>query len=106
MHGDHVSSAPLGSHLLGSTAATPVQGYIIPYDASGSLSEPSNIHVFSVQGHPEYDADVLLTLIDMSENGSHVLSPEDVREGRRKAVMPHDGVTVGKTIWRILGVKV
>ena len=102
MHRDHVPYPPPSSHLLGHSPVTPVQGYIIPYSESTSLSDPSNIHVFAVQGHPEFTSDIVIPLLDLREQ-SKLLTPELAKDGRERAIRPHDGVTiVGKTIWRIL----
>ena len=55
MHRDHVPEVPPSFHLLGSTAITPNQGMVKLYPgASPESFTPADVHVFCVQGHPEF----------------------------------------------------
>lgn len=105
MHRDHVPALPPSSVLLGSTPTTPVQGYVVPYEPSSPLT-PENIHIFAVQGHPEFDAGIVQAVIDVREE-KQMMSPETVKDGRDRAGRRHDGNgLIGRTIWAVLGVKV
>ena len=58
----------------------------------------------TVQGHPEFTADIVNAIIDVREKLG-VMSEEDVKEGRGRAGRHHEGYgIIGHTIWRVLGV--
>ena len=105
MHRDHVPTLPPSCVLLGSTPVSPIQGYVVPYDASSPL-KPANIHMLAVQGHPEFDADIVNAVIAVREE-KQMMSPETVKDGRDRAGRRHDGNgLIGRTIWAVLGVDV
>lgn len=104
MHRDHVPIAPPSFHLLGSTPVCPNQGMIKVYSDSKPISNPSNIHILTVQGHPEFTSDIVNSIIDVRErNGA--MSADVVKDGRERAVKSHEGIgKIGRAIWRVLGV--
>ena len=104
MHRDHVPEVPEGFLLLGSSPVSPVQGMVLPYPSSPRPLSPNSVHVFSVQGHPEFTASIVNPIID-ARSTSGAMTPVTVAEGRVRAVREHDGPgVIGRTIWRILGV--
>ena len=74
------------------------------YSDSKPAFDPTNIHILTVQGHPEFTADIVSAIIDVRErNGA--MSAEVVKDGRERAVQPHEGLgKIGRAIWRVLGV--
>jgi len=96
VHRDHVPALPPPMELLASSSATPVEGMVSRYPSG-------EIHVFTVQGHPEFTPDIVHTIIDV-RGASGVMNAETVKEGRVKASKRDDGVgLIGKAIWQILG---
>ena len=127
MHLDHVPTVPPGCLLLASTAKCPVHGFILPYPDSASPghrypwtdvehtenSPPlppdadvfRNVHIFTVQGHPEFVEAIVSHIID-SREASGRMNPDTVSLGRANMGRPHDGIgLVGRAIWRVLGVE-
>jgi len=105
MHRDHVTSLPPSFELLGSSPVAPNQGMALRY-RSGDVDNLSsnNIHVLTVQGHPEFNPDIVSKMVDARE-ASGVLDAETVKAGREKGVLRDDGTgPIGRTIWRVLGV--
>ena len=127
MHRDHVPYVPPGFLLLGSSPAAPVQGLIrlypnsppsatsVPsstatprsetdFDAAADAAKPGRIHIFTVQGHPEFTGEIVNAIIDAREH-SGVMSADAVRQGREHAFRNHEGIgAIGRAIWRVLGV--
>ncbi|KAF9223200.1 class I glutamine amidotransferase-like protein [Gyrodon lividus] len=122
MHRDHVPISPPNSYLIGSTDITLNHGMVMfhPWSAPSpevlNSSEPdvplSSIHVFTLQGHPEFTESIMSKLIDAR---AHVMGDEVATAGRllasgivgkhRSDGQPCDGVgTVGKVMWGVLGV--
>jgi GMP synthase-like glutamine amidotransferase len=114
---------------IGSTARCEVQGLALPYptdapplpstaggsayiafDVTGEATDSSgpaparSLQVLTVQGHPEFDEEIVTTLIDArSEMGA--ISGPDRDEGLRRAPLPHDGKRIGAVILSMLGVE-
>ncbi|KAH7338260.1 class I glutamine amidotransferase-like protein [Rhizoctonia solani] len=99
MHRDHVpdTHVPFGFEIIGTTPACANQGMVLRYPDGG-------IHVFTVQGHPEFHESIISKIVDLRElNG--VLNPSAAADGRRRAPLEHDGISViGRVMWGILGV--
>lgn len=122
MHRDHVPTLPPNCYLLGSTTACLNQGFIV-FDQSsapsiesiesGSPPVPlSSIHIFTIQGHPEFTPGIMHAILDAR---SHIFGEAITADGRERADgipgKQHvdgracDGVRIiGKAIWGILGV--
>ncbi|KAJ7864993.1 class I glutamine amidotransferase-like protein [Mycena olivaceomarginata] len=69
MHQDHVPEVPPSFHLLGSTAVSMNQGMVrFHEDGDGASVVPpspiplSSIHIFTVQGHPEFTEPIVRKL--------------------------------------------
>lgn len=98
MHRDHVPDVPPSFENLGSSPICAVQGLVRRYPGS------NEIHILTVQGHPEFTSDIVNAIIDARE-ATGVMTPEVVKEGRVRAVREHDGIgAIGRAVWRVLGV--
>jgi hypothetical protein len=72
-------------------------------DAKDSVGY-EGIHVFTVQGHPEFHESIISKIVDAREL-SGVLNPSAAADARRRAPLPHDGIPViGRVMWGILGI--
>ena len=106
MHRDHVPNLPPNFTLLGSSTICPVQGMVQVYGTNqGAPSEKidlSNIHVLTLQGHPEFTASIVEKVVDVrAERG--VFDQAVAEKARLDAVKTHDGTgRIGTTIWRVL----
>ncbi|KAF8528408.1 class I glutamine amidotransferase-like protein [Hysterangium stoloniferum] len=99
MHRDHVPSLPPKFILLGSTSVSPVQGMILP-----CKDNASQVHVFCVQGHPEFLPDIVNKIVDAREKSGN-MNADTVKDGRARAVRPDDGTgAIGRAIWQVLGI--
>ncbi|KAJ7054066.1 hypothetical protein C8F01DRAFT_1221433 [Mycena amicta] len=106
MHQDHVPEVPPDFHLLGSTSIAMNQGMVRFLGAATPASPISldDIHIFTVQGHPEFTQGIVSKLTD-ARGKAGILTPEVVADATRRASWRNDGVTViGKTILKIFGV--
>ncbi|KAI0746716.1 class I glutamine amidotransferase-like protein [Daedaleopsis nitida] len=103
MHRDHVPEVPPSFHLLGSSPIAPNQGMVQTYPgASPSLLTPSDVHIFTVQGHPEFHKQITSEIVK-ARRSTGVLSAEIAEDFKRRADWRNDGVdVVGKTLWKIL----
>ena len=108
MHRDHVPSIPPTFHSLGSSAVTPVQGLVRftpsvnSTDPKSLASDPANIQILTLQGHPEYTNRIVSAIIDVREKNG-IMNAEVVAEGRRRAKLEHEGLGVlGKACWKVL----
>ncbi|KAG8950407.1 hypothetical protein FRC03_012861 [Tulasnella sp. 419] len=102
MHRDHVPNLPPSFKLLASSIDSPNQGMISEYSDQGD--DLKGIHIFTVQGHPEFSPDIVHKIIDTREL-SGVMDSETVKEGRRRADERDEGTgRIGKAIWKVLGV--
>ncbi|CEH12496.1 Predicted glutamine synthetase [Ceraceosorus bombacis] len=72
-------------------------------DSSGPAPSRS-LHILTLQGHPEFDAEIVETLIDArTEMG---LIQGDLRsEGLQRAKRQHDGARIGRAVLAMLGVE-
>lgn len=96
MHRDHVPTLPASVELLASSSVAPVQGMVSRYPSG-------DIHILTVQGHPEFSPDIVHKIIDARE-ASGVLNAETVKEARVKASKRDDGIgLIGKAVWQVLG---
>ena len=83
MHQDQVTKLPRGAKLIGTASQCKNAAFMI------------DDTVFSVQGHPEFDApytDALLGLLENRAGASHV------KVARRSLSTPHDGMRVANWI--------
>ncbi|KAJ1305199.1 hypothetical protein OPQ81_000229 [Rhizoctonia solani] len=106
IHRDHVPEThiPPGFEIIGSTPACANQGMILRYPDARDKIDYEGIHVFTVQGHPEFHESIVSKLVDVREL-SGVLNPSVVAEARKRASLQHDGISViGPVMWGILGV--
>ena len=103
MHRDHVPEVPPSFHLLGSSSVAPNQGMVQLYPgASPDAPTPSDVHIFTVQGHPEFHKQITEEIVK-ARHSTGLLSAEIVQDFQRRAEWRNDGVgVVGKTIWEIL----
>lgn len=106
MHRDHVPAIPPTAHLLGSTSVSINQGMVRFTHPTMSSPSPSfdNIHILTVQGHPEFTKSISSIVID-ARHKMGILDEKTAEDGRRRADWRNDGVTVfGKVFWTVLGV--
>ncbi|SRR5258707_755553 len=104
MHRDHVPSLPPNFLLLGSTPKCGIQGMLLPYDDRKEIKEVEDIHIFCVQGHPEFVSGIAERVIDAREKLG-ILDEPTVQEARRRAIQEDDGVgAIARAVWKILGV--
>lgn len=104
MHKDHVPVIPENFTLLGSTAVSQNQGMVKRYTTSSQQWKAGEIHVLTVQGHPEFSPDIVNLVVDAREK-SGVMDAETVRTAREKANKRDDGVgPIGKAVFAVLGV--
>ncbi|KAH9896838.1 class I glutamine amidotransferase-like protein [Cubamyces lactineus] len=103
MHRDHVPRVPPNFRLLGSTSVAPNQGMVQLYpDASPDSVSPADVHIFTVQGHPEFHKKITEEIVK-ARHATGVLSDELVDDYQRRADWRNDGPgVVGKTLWEIL----
>lgn len=103
MHRDHVPEVPPSFHLLGSSPIAPNQGMVQLYPgASPSSLTPSDVHIFTVQGHPEFHKQITSEIVK-ARRSTGVLSADIAEDFERRADWRNDGVdVVGKTLWKIL----
>jgi GMP synthase-like glutamine amidotransferase len=106
IHRDHVLNPPPNFTLLGSSTVCPIQGMVRIYGSNQSAPpekiEPSNIHILTVQGHPEFTAPIIEKIVDVrAERG--IYDRAVAEKARLDAVKEHDGTgRVGTSIWKVL----
>lgn len=105
MHQDHVPAVPAGFASLGSTPVCPVHGLVrlAPSADSPTSFKLEQIQVITLQGHPEFHADMVSRIIDTREGGG-VISHELAEASRGHAKDAHDGIRIGRTLLGMLGV--
>lgn len=121
MHRDHVPSVPPSFHLLGSTPVSPVQGLVrfrsssLTDSAITSIDPPASdippvertlkdVHILTLQGHPEFTAPIVKKIIDAREEAG-ILKGDVVKVAREKEEQGwrNDGVgVVGKAVWGVV----
>jgi len=95
MHRDHVPALPPSVALLGSSPKAPIQGMVSRFPSG-------DIHILTVQGHPEFNPDIVHKIIDARE-ASGVLDAETVKEARVRASQRDDGIgLIGRAVWQAL----
>ncbi|KAJ6504230.1 class I glutamine amidotransferase-like protein [Mycena vitilis] len=112
MHQDHVPELPPTFHLLGSTDISPNQGmvkFFNSYPSPSSSPAPSSpisladVHIFTVQGHPEFTEPVVSKLVS-ARTASGVLDAVTSADAVRRANWQNDGMgVVGTAILRVYG---
>ncbi|KAM6494905.1 Class I glutamine amidotransferase-like protein [Amanita muscaria] len=107
MHQDHVPSVPAGFHLLGSTPVSLNQGMVRFYgDSASPTASPDNIHILTLQGHPEFTEPITTGLIE-ARAAKGIIDKETAADGLNRRFWPNDGTgVIGRTIWNVLGVKI
>lgn len=105
MHRDHVPNVPKSCLLLGSTPISTNQGFIrYAPDAPTSNPSPSDIQIFTVQGHPEFTERIVSAVVE-ARTSAGVIDAATAEDVQRRANWRNDGVNViAKAIWRIFGV--
>ncbi|KAH9919503.1 class I glutamine amidotransferase-like protein [Epithele typhae] len=103
MHRDHVPKVPSSFHLLGSSPVSPNQGMVELYPgASPESLKPEDVHIFTVQGHPEFHQQIVDEIVK-ARSSIGVFDNANVEDYQQRAEWKNDGVdVVGKTIWNIL----
>ena len=106
MHRDHVPELPPNCELLASTSLCPNQGFIryTPSASSHSPRRPSDIQIFTVQGHPEFTEGIVDKVVNLRMSTGVIDKPTG-ETAKARAKWRNDGVPViAKVIWKILGV--
>lgn len=75
--------------------------YEEPLDSAIRADLLKQIHMFTLQGHPEFTSDIVKDIIDVRE-GRGVLSRDFSAESRERADRKQEGITLGRTILEIL----
>ena len=89
MHRDVVLELPEGFENIGSNDCTPFQGLY------------QQKRVFSLQAHPEFQADVMKPVLKL-RYGQGIFDEQVYSSGIKRAGLDHDGVAVAVAIWRFL----
>ena len=79
-----------------------VQTYGTNQSAPSEKIDPSNTHILTVQGHPEFTASIVEKLVDIrAERG--IFDQGVAEKARLDAVKAHDGTgRIGTAIWKVL----
>ncbi|KAK7052321.1 glutamine amidotransferase type-1 domain-containing protein [Favolaschia claudopus] len=106
MHQDHVPEVPPTFHLLGSTVVSVNQG-MVRFDSPRESQSPvalSNIHIFTVQGHPEFNEPIVTKLV-AARKAQGIIDAATAADATERAYWQNDGVgVVGKAILGVYGV--
>ncbi|KAG6889383.1 hypothetical protein C0992_005515 [Termitomyces sp. T32_za158] len=106
MHRDHVPFLPSTLDLLASTPTSPIQGFVRFFPSSAPTHTLANIHIFSVQGHPEFTEPIVSHLV-AARAQSGIVPPDVAADYENRRNWANDGVgVVGRAVWRVLGVEV
>ncbi|KAK4048114.1 hypothetical protein OIV83_004984 [Microbotryomycetes sp. JL201] len=100
MHRDHVPTLPPGFELLGSTKDCDIHGMVRYNGAGKSLDD---IDIITLQGHPEFTADIVNKIIDAREQGQ-VISAQVAAQSREFAAERDEGVEIGRLFLKMLHV--
>ncbi|KAG6894552.1 hypothetical protein C0993_011261 [Termitomyces sp. T159_Od127] len=102
MHRDHAPTLPPSFDLLASSPTSPIQGSVRSFPSSPH--NLPNIHIFSVQGHPESTESIVSHLVSTRAQ-SGIITPDVASDYETRRDWQNDGVSiVGKAVWRVLGV--
>lgn len=63
---------------------------------------PADVHIFTVQGHPEFTEPIVSKIIRV-RTASGVMDAETAADATRRKDWQNDGVLIGKAIWKVLG---
>jgi len=105
MHRDHVPDIVPDTHLLASTKVSKNQGFVrfaykAPAPGPNEVLPP--IHIFTVQGHPEFTKDIVHKLVD-ARSAAGIIDRNTANVARERADWRNDGPTViGRAIWNVL----
>ncbi|KAF5351193.1 hypothetical protein D9756_008187 [Leucocoprinus leucothites] len=128
IHRDHVPVESFSKHLtsgeielVGSTGPTPNQGIIkfYPSTSGDAIKTPRNVHVLTLQGHPEFSEGIITGLVRQRvdafglptvteywghKGGEDAHEPTD-KEGTGRRWHKTDGADiVSQALWKMLGV--
>ena len=105
MHRDHVPSLPPSFHLLGTTDVSPVQGMVKYTDGKEPSTDPKDIQIITVQGHPEFTSAITSRIVDVRETVG-VMDIPTARQARERAEWRNDGPgPIMRAVWKVLGVE-
>src|ERR1700722_12839259 len=110
MHRDHVPVVPPNFHIIGSTLSTYNQGMVRFSPSSTISSDPSvplrltDIHILTIEGHPEFTQAVTESII-AARVSSGQMDEQTAKDARSRATWENNGVSVGKTMWGVLGIQ-
>lgn len=88
MHRDILPTCPSGVEKLGNSLHCDVQGLYV-----GKC-------LFSVQGHPEFNEDIMDELLDLRRGTA--IDEETYQTGKSRAHQPHDGMVIAAAFARFL----
>ncbi|CAE6517065.1 unnamed protein product, partial [Rhizoctonia solani] len=95
---------PPGFEVIGTTPACTNQGMVLRYPNANDKTGYVGIHIFTLQGHPEFHESIASKIIDERELDGRMNSSV-AADGRGRALLQHDGVSViGRVMWGIFGV--
>ncbi|GAA93842.1 uncharacterized protein L969DRAFT_42277 [Mixia osmundae IAM 14324] len=100
VHKDHVPKPPTGFINLGSTAICPCHG-MIKLRHPGARPDLANIHMFTVQGHPEFSPEIVTDIIDVREQAG-VIDSALAAQSRQDAALHDDGVDIARICVKLL----
>ena len=102
---------PKGFHSLASTPISEIHGMIKLFPSSSpSSSSPlidntppdlSQIAILTLQGHPEFHADMVLKIINNRESGG-IIPPNVASLSRELAAGKDEGIRVGRSLLEII----
>ena len=105
MHRDHVLNLPPSFHLLGSTIKTKNQAMVQFSNPDARIPVPDGpmpqIHVLTLQGHPEFNAGLVKQVIRASSE-SGAMDKDAAEDGLNNADERNDGVNIARVIWKVL----
>jgi GMP synthase-like glutamine amidotransferase len=89
LHRDQVFGLPAGAELLAETDKCPNHGFVIPK------------RVITVQGHPEYAADIMAEVLELRHE-SGLFTDELYQSGKARNSDHHDGVLMAQVFLKFL----
>lgn len=108
IHRDHVTVPPPSFLVLGHSFLTPVQGLL--YTSEGEVRDDiqetfdvSGARVLTFQGHPEFTKQVSIDIIEAIDKLG-LASKALVAQGKQRAGGRDEGLEVGRSVWKFLGV--